>query len=127
MPVYVEILPFDRTLHPLAVDLHLHAVVGIVLPHGVVLRGEFSDSPHFHGPEFRNLNPAPQLDKVRIAAHLVSSELTGLNLFRVKAAASKMSGIKTASEIMVVKMGAVAAGRIRQRIGRLSPAQNGDR
>jgi mRNA interferase MazF len=53
----------------------------------------------------------------------ISSELTGLNLFRVKAAASKMSGIQTASEIMVDKMGAVVAGRIRQRIGRLSPAQ----
>jgi mRNA interferase MazF len=53
----------------------------------------------------------------------VSSELTGLNLFRVKAAASKMSGIQSASEIMVDKMGAVAAGRIRRRIGRLSPAQ----
>jgi mRNA interferase MazF len=53
----------------------------------------------------------------------ISSELTGLNLFRVKAAASKMTGIQAASEIMVDKMGAVAAGRIRQRIGRLSPAQ----
>lgn len=36
---------------------------------------------------------------------------------------SKVSGIQTASEIMVDKMGAVAAGRIRQRIGRLSRAQ----
>ena len=53
----------------------------------------------------------------------VSSELTGLNLFRVRARVSKMSGIQTESEIMVDKMGAVAAGRIRQRIGRLSGAQ----
>jgi mRNA interferase MazF len=53
----------------------------------------------------------------------ISSELTGLNLFGVKAAASKMSGIQSASEITVDKMGAVAASRIRQRIGGLSPAQ----
>ena len=53
----------------------------------------------------------------------VSSDLTGLTVFRVKLLASKTSGLMKDSEVMVDKMAAVDRDRIRQRIGRLSPAQ----
>src|SRR5208282_2724661 len=40
--VHIEILPTDLTLHPLAVDQYLHAIVEIVLPRRVILGREFS-------------------------------------------------------------------------------------
>ena len=53
----------------------------------------------------------------------ISSDLTGLAIFRVKLLASKTSGLLQDSEVMVDKMATVDRGRIRQRIGRLSPLQ----
>ena len=53
----------------------------------------------------------------------VSSQITGLGLFRIPVPASTGSGLRIESEIMVDKMAAVAVGKIRQRIGRLSRAQ----
>ena len=53
----------------------------------------------------------------------ISSDLTGFAVFRVKLLASRASGLRTDSEVMVDKMATVDRDRIRQRIGRLSPAQ----
>jgi len=52
----------------------------------------------------------------------ISSDLTGFTVFRVKLLASKASGLRKDSEVMVDKMATVDRDRIRQRIGRLSPA-----
>ena len=52
----------------------------------------------------------------------ISSDLTGFAVFRVKLLASRASGLRTDSEVMVDKMATVDRDRIRQRIGRLSPA-----
>ncbi len=54
----------------------------------------------------------------------ISSELTGLTIFRVKLLAARTTrGLRADSEVMVDKMATVDRGRIRQRIGRLSGAQ----
>lgn len=53
----------------------------------------------------------------------ISSDLTGFAVFRVKLVASRASGLRTDSEVMIDKMATVDRERIRQRIGRLSPAQ----
>jgi mRNA interferase MazF len=53
----------------------------------------------------------------------ISSDLTGLAVFRVKLFASRTSGLLRDSEVMVDKMATVDRERIRQRIGRLSPSQ----
>jgi mRNA interferase MazF len=53
----------------------------------------------------------------------ISSELTGLTLFRVALPKSEFTGLKKDSEVMVDKMTASKRSRIRQQIGRLSPAQ----
>ena len=53
----------------------------------------------------------------------ISSDLTGFAVFRVKLLASKASGLRKDSEVMVDKMATVDRDRIRQRVGRLSPAQ----
>ena len=53
----------------------------------------------------------------------ISSEITGLTLFRVAVAASHSTGLRKESEVMVDKMAAVSRARLRQRIGRLSPSQ----
>jgi mRNA interferase MazF len=55
----------------------------------------------------------------------VSSDLTGLTVFRVKLLASKTSGLMKDSEVMVDKMATVDRERVRQRIGRLTPLQMG--
>ena len=53
----------------------------------------------------------------------VSSTLTGNYLFRVPLDASRQSGLKEDSEIMVDKITALRPERIRQRIGRLTSRQ----
>jgi mRNA interferase MazF len=53
----------------------------------------------------------------------ISSEITGLTLFRVAVAASHSTGLRKDSEVMVDKMAATTRARLRQRIGRLSPSQ----
>jgi len=53
----------------------------------------------------------------------ISSDLTGFTVFRVKVLASRASGLRADSEVMVDKMATVDRGRIRQRIGKLSAAQ----
>lgn len=53
----------------------------------------------------------------------LSSDLTGFAIFRVKLLASRTSGLRTDSEVMVDKMATVNRDRIRQRIGRLSGSQ----
>lgn len=54
----------------------------------------------------------------------ISSDITGLAVFRVKLLAARTtSGLREDSEVMVDKMAAVDRDRIRQRIGRLSGAQ----
>jgi mRNA interferase MazF len=50
----------------------------------------------------------------------VSSEITGLNLLRVKIPASETTGLRAESEVMVDKLAAVGRERIRKRAGRLS-------
>lgn len=53
----------------------------------------------------------------------ISSDQTGFTVFRVKLLASRTSGLRTDSEVMVDKMATVERDRIRQRIGRLSGSQ----
>ncbi|MBZ5674906.1 MAG: type II toxin-antitoxin system PemK/MazF family toxin [Acidobacteriia bacterium] len=53
----------------------------------------------------------------------ISSDLTGFTVFRVKVLASRASGLRADSEVMVDRMATVDRGRIRQRIGRLSGSQ----
>jgi mRNA interferase MazF len=53
----------------------------------------------------------------------ISSEATGLTLFRVPIPASQASGLREDSEVMVDKIGAVRRERVRQRIGALTRAQ----
>jgi len=53
----------------------------------------------------------------------ISSDLTGLTLFRVAVPASQASGLRKDSEVMVDKMTAARRTRVRRRIGRLSRAQ----
>lgn len=53
----------------------------------------------------------------------ISSEMTGLTLFRVLLAASESTGLRRDSEVMVDKMSAASRGRIRRRVGRLSRPQ----
>lgn len=53
----------------------------------------------------------------------ISSELTGLALFRVALPKSESTGLRKDSEVMVDKMTASKRNRIRQQIGRLSPSQ----
>ena len=53
----------------------------------------------------------------------ITSESTGLTLFRISLPASKSTGLRDESEIMIDKMTAVARGRLRRRIGRLTATQ----
>jgi mRNA interferase MazF len=53
----------------------------------------------------------------------ISSEVTGLSLFRVTIEPSEASGLRTDSEVMVDKITAVKRTRIRQRIGHVSRAR----
>jgi mRNA interferase MazF len=53
----------------------------------------------------------------------ISSEITGLHMFRILLRESETQGLRNDSEVMVDKMGTVERSRIRQRVGRLSPAQ----
>lgn len=53
----------------------------------------------------------------------ISSEVTGLSLFRVPIPASQGSGLREDSEVMVDNISAVRRERVRQRIGELSRAQ----
>ncbi len=53
----------------------------------------------------------------------VSSDVTGLSLFRVTIPASPASGLRNNSEIMVDKITAARRTRVSRRIGRLSGAQ----
>src|SRR5579863_2717353 len=53
----------------------------------------------------------------------VSSEITGLNVFRVQLPASETTGLRVKSEIMIDKMIAAKRERIRRRIGRARPEQ----
>jgi mRNA interferase MazF len=55
----------------------------------------------------------------------ISSDLTGFTVFRVKVLASRASGLRADSEVMVDKMATVDRERIRQRVGRLSGSQMG--
>ncbi|MGH9722059.1 MAG: type II toxin-antitoxin system PemK/MazF family toxin [Bryobacteraceae bacterium] len=50
----------------------------------------------------------------------ISSEVTGLSLFRVSVARSAVSGLAADSEIMADKISAVKQARIRRRLGALS-------
>src|SRR5271157_790513 len=68
--VLVQALPNDLTFHPTAVDQHLHFLVEIPLPHGVVLRREFPLPAYFEGPALGNLDPVVQAHEVSIAPHL---------------------------------------------------------
>ncbi len=53
----------------------------------------------------------------------ISSELTGLTLFRVAISASETSGLKKESEVMVDKITAARSTRVARRIGFLSASQ----
>lgn len=53
----------------------------------------------------------------------ISSEITGLDLFRVGIPANASTGLRADSEVMVDKLSAVRRHRIRKRVGRLSDAQ----
>jgi mRNA interferase MazF len=53
----------------------------------------------------------------------ISSEVTGLMLFRIELPSSDTLGLKTRSEVMVDKLAAVKRQRVKARIGRLSAAQ----
>ena len=53
----------------------------------------------------------------------ISSDLTGFSVFRVPLLQAETNGLRTDSEVMVDKLGAVERERIRQRIGRLSSPQ----
>ena len=56
----------------------------------------------------------------------ITSELTGLTVFRVPLESSDASGLRVDSEAMVDKMAVVKRVRIRQRVGRLTSAQMAD-
>lgn len=53
----------------------------------------------------------------------ISSEITGLALFRIPVAASQTTGLRKDSEVMVDKLSAANRSRLRQRLGRLSRPQ----
>jgi len=53
----------------------------------------------------------------------ISSDLTGLALFRIALPRSESTGLRKDSEVMIDKTITSKRRRIRQRIGRLSPAQ----
>jgi mRNA interferase MazF len=53
----------------------------------------------------------------------ISSELTGLALFRVPLTQSASTGLRKDSEVMIDKMTASKRSRIRQRVGHLSATQ----
>jgi len=53
----------------------------------------------------------------------ISSEITGLSLFRVAIPASDAAGLRKDSEVMVDKLAAVRRTRVARRVGRLSRAQ----
>jgi mRNA interferase MazF len=53
----------------------------------------------------------------------VSSEVTGLALFRVELPASPTNGLRTNSEVMVDKISTAARTRITQHIGHISRSQ----
>jgi mRNA-degrading endonuclease toxin of MazEF toxin-antitoxin module len=53
----------------------------------------------------------------------MTSELTGLELFRVRITSSEASGLETDSEVMVDKIVTSKRIRIRKQIGRLTSAQ----
>ena len=53
----------------------------------------------------------------------ISSDVTGLSLFRVAIPASEASGLRKDSEIMVDKITAARRARVSRRIGRLSRGQ----
>jgi len=53
----------------------------------------------------------------------ISSELTGLSIFRIHVPASESNGLRGDSEVMIDKMGAIARRRIGRRVGRVSGAQ----
>jgi mRNA interferase MazF len=53
----------------------------------------------------------------------VSSELTGLNLFRIAIPESAITGMHKPSEVMVDKLSAVSRSQIAERIGHLSRPQ----
>jgi mRNA interferase MazF len=53
----------------------------------------------------------------------VTSDLTGLTLFRIPIAASVATGLRRPSELMIDKISAILRTRITKRIGRLSRAQ----
>lgn len=53
----------------------------------------------------------------------ISSELTGLHLFRIPVTPTENSGLRQESEVMVDKITVAQRARVRQRIGRLSRAQ----
>src|SRR5258708_2789750 len=53
----------------------------------------------------------------------LSSDLTGLGVFRVRLAQSDSQGLRVDSEVMIDKLGAVDRNRIGKRIGRLNASQ----
>jgi mRNA interferase MazF len=53
----------------------------------------------------------------------VSSELTGLAMFRVRISASASTGLRIDSEVMADKISAVCRHRIRKHVGKLSSSQ----
>lgn len=55
----------------------------------------------------------------------LSSDLTGLNLFRVAILPSEASGLRKSSEVMVDKITAARRDRVGRRIGHLSRSQMG--
>ncbi|MCW5976635.1 MAG: type II toxin-antitoxin system PemK/MazF family toxin [Bryobacteraceae bacterium] len=52
----------------------------------------------------------------------VTSDITGLSLFRIAVSASETTGLRADSEVMVDKITTVRRSRVGQRVGRLSPA-----
>lgn len=50
----------------------------------------------------------------------ITSELTGLKLFRVEIAAARGNGLKKKSEVLIDKLTAAGRSRISARVGRLS-------
>jgi len=55
----------------------------------------------------------------------ISSDLTGLNLFRVAVSASEGTGLRKNSEVMVDKVTAARRERVSRRIGHLSRSEMG--
>jgi len=53
----------------------------------------------------------------------VSSEITGLAMFRVPIPASASTGLRTDSEVMTDKISTVGRPRIRKQVGKLSNSQ----